>query len=144
MKVCTFFGHRDTPKEIEPILRSILIGLIENKDVSMFYVGNNGRFDEIVRRVIISLKLDYPNINYAVVIAYMPKKNEYGIKDYSDTIYPEGFENTPPKYAICKRNRWMLSRSDYVVTYVNHTYGGAAQYKALSEKMGKTVINICL
>ena len=31
--VCTFFGHKDTPKEIEPTLRSTLIDLIENKNV---------------------------------------------------------------------------------------------------------------
>ena len=38
--VCTFFGHKDTPKEIEPTLRSALIELIENKNVTVFYVGN--------------------------------------------------------------------------------------------------------
>ena len=37
--VCTFFGHKDTPKEIEPTLRSTLIDLIENKNVNVFYVG---------------------------------------------------------------------------------------------------------
>lgn len=45
--VCTFFGHKDTPKEIEPTLRSTLIDLIENKNVNVFYVGNNGNFDTI-------------------------------------------------------------------------------------------------
>ena len=37
--VCTFFGHKDTPKEIEPTLRSTLIDLIENKNVNVFYVA---------------------------------------------------------------------------------------------------------
>ena len=32
----TFFGHKDTPKEIEPTLRTILIYLIENKNVRTF------------------------------------------------------------------------------------------------------------
>lgn len=48
--VCTFFGHKDTPKETEPTLRSTLIDLIENKNVNVFYVGNNGNFDTMVRR----------------------------------------------------------------------------------------------
>ena len=47
--VCTFFGHKDTPKEIEPTLRSTLVDLIENKNATMFYVGNNGNFDLMVR-----------------------------------------------------------------------------------------------
>ena len=43
MATCTFFGHRDTSKEIEPMLKSALTDLIENKRVDMFYVGNEGR-----------------------------------------------------------------------------------------------------
>lgn len=50
MLTCTFFGHKDTPKEIEPILRSALVDLIENKNVLKFYVGNNGSFDHMVKR----------------------------------------------------------------------------------------------
>ena len=50
MAVCTFFGHRDTPKKIEPILKSTLIDLIENKKVDLFYIGNQGNFDYMVRR----------------------------------------------------------------------------------------------
>ena len=46
----TFFGHKDTPKEIEPTLRTTLVDLIENKNVTVFYVGNNGNFDAMVRR----------------------------------------------------------------------------------------------
>lgn len=97
----------------------------------------------MVRRNLKSLKLNYPNINYAVVLAYLPcKKNELYYEDYSDTIYPDGLENTLPKYSISKRNRWMIDKSDYVVTYITHTWGGAAQFKELAEKKGKTVINL--
>ena len=73
----TFFGHKDTPKEIEPILRSTLIDLIENKNVNLFYVGNNGNFDTMVRRQLEDLSQLYP-ITYNVVLAYLPtEKNKY-------------------------------------------------------------------
>lgn len=109
----------------------------------MFYIGNNGDFDDIVRKNLKLLKLNYPHINYAVVLAYMPyKKDGLCYKDYTDTIYPNGLENTPPKYAIIKRNQWMINQCDYVVTYVRHTFGGAAQFKELALKKGKTVINL--
>ena len=49
MKV-SFFGHKDTPKEIEPTLRTALVDLIESFGVTEFYVGNNGNFDIMVRR----------------------------------------------------------------------------------------------
>lgn len=58
--VCTFFGHNDTPKEIEPTLRSTLIDLIENKKVNVFYVGNNGNFDTMVRHQLEDLSKTYP------------------------------------------------------------------------------------
>ena len=71
----TFFGHRDTPKEIEPALRLTLIDLIENKNVTVFYVGNHGNFDAMVRRQLEDLSKTYP-IKYYVVLAYMPSKND--------------------------------------------------------------------
>lgn len=143
MLACTFFGHRDTPQIIEPCLRSVLIDLIENKKVNMFYLGNQGSFDYLVRKNLELLKHDYPHIGYAVVLAYMPvKKDSFDCEMYSDTIFPEGLENTPPKYAISKRNKWMIDKSDYVVSYVTNSFGGAAQFAKLAEKKGKTVINL--
>ena len=140
---CTFFGHRNAPKEIEPTLRSTLIDLIENHDVKLFYVGNHGGFDAMVRRVLKDLAEKY-DITYHVVLAYMPgKKDEFSYEDYSDTIFPDGIESVPKRFAITYRNKWMIDHSDYVVTYVtNHIGSGAAQFKELAEKKEKIVINI--
>ncbi len=140
MKSCTFFGHRDTPKTIEPTLRSVLIDLISNKKVNMFYVGNNGSFDAIVREVLSELKKEYL-INYAVVLAYIPTNKNIFI-DYGDTVYPNGIEYVPHRYRINYRNKWMLKRADFVVTYVKYIVGGAACFKNLAEKQGKTVLNL--
>ena len=38
-KICTFFGHRDCLPDIRTKLRDVLVGLIENDFVDMFYVG---------------------------------------------------------------------------------------------------------
>ena len=141
MKACTFFGHRDCPETIKPYLREVLVDLITNQGVDTFYVGNQGRFDGIVRSVLRELEQEYPEIHYAVVLAYMPgKKNEYD--DFSDTILPEGIEAVHPRYAIDWRNRWMLQRSDFVVTYIAHPWGGAAKFAEKAEREGKTVINL--
>ena len=138
--VCTFFGHKDTPKEIEPTLRSTLIDLIENKNVTVFYVGNNGNFDTMVRRQLEDLLHIYP-ITYSVVLAYLPtEKNKY--VDLTNTIYPEGLETVPKRFAISWRNKWMIQQSDVVVTYVNHNFGGAAQFKEMVIKQGKIVIEL--
>lgn len=71
--------------------------------VDTFYVGNQGRFDALVRGVLRELKVAYPNIEYAVVLAYMPgRKAEY--EDFSDTMLPEGIEAIHPHFAISWRN----------------------------------------
>ncbi len=136
----TFFGHKDTPKEIEPTLRTTLVDLIENHGATEFYVGNNGNFDTMVRRQLENLFQTYP-ITYSVVLAYLPtKKNEY--EDLTNTIYPEGIETIPKRFAISYRNKWMVEQSDIVITYVTRTYGGAWQFKAMAERQGKTVIEL--
>ncbi len=139
----TFFGHRDAPSTIEPYLRAAIIDLIESKGVKLFYVGNQGAFDRTAIRVLRGLKEEYPQIQYYVVLAYVPhNKERLGLEDSDSTIYPECLDKTPPKYAIIKRNRWMIERADFVITYVTHITGGAADFKALAERKGKTVINL--
>lgn len=138
MSACTFFGHRDCPDDIKPRLREVLVGLITNHGVDMFYVGNQGRFDTIVRSVLRELAEEYPQINYAVVLAYMPCRQD----EDSDTMLPEGIEFIHPRYAISWRNNWMLKQSDYVVTYITHSWGGAAKFADKAGKQGKRVINI--
>ena len=136
----TFFGHKDTPKEIEPTLRSTLIDLIENKNVTVFYVGNNGNFDTMVRCQLEDLSQTYP-ITYSVVLAYLPTvKNKYD--NLSNTIYPEGIENVPKRFAISWRNKWMIQQSDIVVTYVTHNFGGAWQFKEIAVKQSKNVVEL--
>ncbi len=142
MNSCTFFGHRCVSDEIEELLTSLLIELIEN-DVSIFYVGSQGDFDHMVIKILKSLKIKYPHISYYIVLAYLPTAKDNYYFDYSDnTLYPEGLESVPAKYAIVKRNQWMIEKSDYVVVYVNQSFSNAAKFKALSEKKGKIVINI--
>ena len=141
MAVCTFFGHRECSDSIKTKLREVLIDLITNHNVDMFYVGNQGQFDAIVRGALRELKEEYPQINYAVVLAYIPgKQTEYD--DYSDTMLPEGIESVHPRYAISWRNNWMLKQSDYVVTYITHSYGGAVQYAKKAGFWKKTIVSL--
>ena len=137
--VCTFFGHHDCPSSVAPKLREVLTDLIENKSVDCFYVGNKGAFDRLVRSVLRELVRDYPHIRYAVVLDRLPGRQE---EDLSDTLLPEGIESVPPRFAIAWRNKWMLRRSDYVVTYITHPWGGAAQFAETAVRQGKTVIRL--
>ena len=74
MANCTFFGYRDCLETIKLSLREALVDLITNHDVDMFYVGHQGQFDAYVHSDLKKIKQEYPQINYAVVLAYMPGK----------------------------------------------------------------------
>ena len=136
----TFFGHRDAPIKIEPTLRRTLINLIEKDKSTVFYVGNNGSFDAMVYRQLHELSKFY-DIKYSVVLAYLPNNNsEYN--DYTNTIYPEGIETVPKRFAISWRNKWMVKQADTVITYVTHPSSGAWKFERLAVKQGKVVIRL--
>ena len=144
MAACTFFGHRDCPSSVKTKLRDTLIDLIENHVVNIFYVGQEGTFDGIVRSVLKELVPVYPHIRYAVVLERLPsKQSEFDTRDYFDTMLLEGIETVHPHFAIswCK---WMIKQSDYVVTYITHSWGGAAQFAELAERQRKVIINLAL
>lgn len=70
----TFFGHRDTLREIQPKLEALLVNLIENYGADTFYVGNQGNFDYIVAKTLKGLKRNYPHINYSMFLPIFQKR----------------------------------------------------------------------
>ena len=138
--ICTFFGHRDTPDSAKSILYDTVLKLMTERNVTEFYVGNHGNFDRLALSVLKELCPKYPHIKYYVVYAYLPQKSN---EDHLHTIFPEGIENTPKRFAIDFRNRWMLKRADIVVTYVQRSVGNSAELAKAARKKGKEVINIC-
>jgi len=142
--VCCFFGHRDTPAAIKDDLYKCVLSLIENGTDS-FLVGNHGRFDSMVLAVLRQAKEAHPHISYSVVLAYMPeKKEEYSYIDPMETLYPEGLESVPRRFAISWRNDWMLKQSDVVVCYVRHSLGGSGKFAEKAIRQKKQVINLAV
>ena len=64
----------------------------------------------------------------------------YGLYDAS--IYPP-IENVPPKFAILKRNEWMMTNADLIIAYIKHDYGGAYKSLQVAKRRKKNIINIC-
>lgn len=140
--VCCFFGHRDVPGGLTEHMLPVLSRLID-EGVDSFLVGNQGGFDSIVLHTLRLMKEKHPHITYNVVLAYMPGvKEKWLAYEPMETLYPEGLESVHPRYAISWRNKWMIQESDVVVTYITHSWGGAAQFAELAQKKKKRVINI--
>ena len=109
-----------------------------------FYVGNHGQFDGMVRGIMKELISEGKDVDYSVVLAYIPgQKYEFDLPDqYADTFYPDGLEKVPQRFAICKRNDWMIDNSDAVICYVVNHFGVAYTYTEKARRKGKRIINI--
>ena len=140
-KACTFFGHRDSPETIKLKIRAAVIDLIENHGVTMFYVGNQGNFDRLVRSVLKEVTTAYPGVGYAVVLAYMPSAKKRA-DDFSDTLLPDGIEKVPKRFAILWRNKWMIEHADYVMAYIVHSLTNVSRFVDLARIKQKTIILI--
>ena len=137
--ICTFFGHSDAPEAVKPALKAAIIELIEKENVTGFFVGNHGNFDRMTISILSELTKTR-NIRFYVVLAYPPTEKD---TDYlAHTVLPDGIETVPPRFAINYRNKFMLENADFVITYVTHSWGGAAKFKQMAEKKQKRIIEL--
>ena len=140
MSVCTFFGHSECYGLDAAVLRSAIEGFIK-RGVTEFVVGNHGQFDGMVYSCLQNLSKDY-EISYSVALAYLPThKEDYDIY-HGHSLYPEGLEVGPAKFAIERRNRYLIDTADIFICYVNHTFGGAHKFARMAKRRGLRVINL--
>ena len=137
MPSCMFIGEHTSSQETYHALIAVTEELIVSENVSTFYVGNQGSFDHYAQMALCTLKKIYPDINAFVVLAYIPgKQSPYEEPPLLETIYPEGLEKVPPRYAINHRNLWMLKNSSFVISCPS-AFGNSAKLVAKSAAFGK-------
>lgn len=107
-----------------------------------FLVGHQGQFDALVLSVLKELRRECGTMNYSVVLAYLPGDKSILPTSPEHTLYPEGIEASPKRFAISWRNRWLVNQADVVICYIRHSTGGAAKYVEMAQKKGKRIINI--
>ena len=145
LSCCVFFGHKDVDPTIRENLKRQIETLIIENNVTEFYVGNNGGFDYMVYDLLKELKEQYTNIMFSVALAYIPaERGEFYYSYYKEeeSFVPDGVECGPIRFAIDRRNKWLVEQADFVITHVKHSWGGAAKFKEIAEKKKKQVINI--
>lgn len=146
----SFFGHRHikAPLQTEQNLEKIISHLLQENDFIEFLVGRNGEFDQIVSSTIRKCKRQIRNDN-SVLIWVMPYStaeycnNKRSFLSYYDEIeICEQAAAAHYKAAFQIRNRAMVDRSDLVILYIDHSYGGAYQTFQYVKKIGKKHMNI--
>lgn len=145
MTTCAFFGHADTPDSVRPALRDAILTQLTKDPCTNFLVGHQGRFDGMAYHILKEIMPSYPQMRFSIVLAYTPgKRHPYDNFPYEDTILWDGIESTPKRYAIARRNAWLVQQCDMVICYINReTISNSAKYVAKAQRMGKPVINIC-
>ncbi len=146
--IITFVGHKNlilTDGLRAKIQKTILENLIEEDTV--FYCGGYGAFDNVCAGIVSSLKAMHPTIRSYFVTPYVTESHQKRIqllKDtgyYDDVLYPP-LEKTPYRYAILKRNEFMINAADLVIAYVENTWGGAFTTLEFARRKKKRIINL--
>ena len=138
-KVCAFFGHRELYNDITPQLEEAISTAVKH-GYDVFWSGGNGAFDRCAAGTVYRLKKKYPHIKIVLIQAYLPKQPISEI--YDQAIFPEGVEIGPPRFAINRRNQWIIRNCEGAICYVNHSYGGAyAAYRKLLRNK-KVLVNL--
>ena len=140
MSIVTFCGHKEIAdtSTVRVAVDETLRGLVA-EGADYFLLGGYGGFDSLAAHVVYDLKRDNPQIHSTLVIPYLNR--DYDTKLYDDTTYPP-LEGVPLKFAISKRNEWMVAQADVVVAYVQHSWGGAAATLRYAESKHKRIIRI--
>jgi len=139
MVVC-FCGHGKEiyTNDVHERLYRIVEELI-NKGAGRFLLGGYGNFDMLAARTVYELKTKYPHIRSELVLPYPDRKYDAGL--YNGSVYPP-IENVPRRFAIVRRNEWIVQQADVVIAYVTHDWGGAARMLRYAEKKGKVIAKI--
>lgn len=126
MKRCFFIGHREADDSIYQALYKSIEEHIIKFNVEEFVVGQYGGFDCLVRKALIEAKQNYPHIRLLLLMPYLQTEHDKTIPNgFDDSIYPEGLESVPRRYAIVRANRYMVDHSDYLIAYVAHPASNA-------------------
>lgn len=145
----SFLGHSSISckEKAETVVKEQLLNIIREDEHITCYNGGYGEFDDICARVCRELKKIHPHIELVYVTPYIRLSDQIKIKEMQDmgmcdsSIYPP-IEKVPFKFAISKRNEWMVCNSDIIIAYVNRRHGGAYKSLQIAKRKKKKIVNI--
>jgi len=140
--IITFCGHAEFRGGEE--YEEKIISVLREKRADEVYLGGYGNFDGFAYKCALKYKKEEaPNLKLTLVTPYLDGEHKKGFLDgeYDEIIYPS-LENVPPRFAISRRNEWMVGNADIVVAFVERSFGGAYKTLAYAEKHKKEIINI--
>ena len=144
--IITFCGHSNCLffDEEKEKLKQLLIKEIRKNPTCKFYLGGYGDFDSLCLWTLRELKAACPDIELLFITPYLDNnysKLQLAKYYYDDVIFPP-IESVPRKFAISKRNEWMVDSANLVIAYVKYSWGGAAKTLEYAKRRKKEIINL--
>ena len=147
--IVTFAGHSQIQhgEEIQKRLEQILQASIPPTEEVLFYCGGYGEFDLLAAKVCRSFKQKNKGCKLFLITPYITESEQKKLNDiqekqlYDAIVYPP-LEGVPLRYAIRRRNEWMVAEADLIICYIAHTFGGAYKTVESARKKKKRIINL--
>lgn len=145
--VITFCGHADFVEK--PNDEQLVLRFLEEAGGGQgidFYLGDYGGFDAFAYRCCKKYQQVNRDCKLVFVTPYLnrsSKRSIYGLQErlYDEVLYPE-LESVPPRFAILRRNQWMVEHADAVVAYIDHSWGGAYQSYQYARRRKRAIWNL--
>lgn len=152
-KTCCFSGHRDVPAEKEQRLKKRVVELIKNfannNQIYDYYAGGALGFDTIAEIAVLEVKKEIPEVKLHLAIPCENQSKSWSVKDKriynyilskadSVTLVQREYD----RYCMFKRNRFMVDKSSFLITYYHKKSGGTAYTRDYAMKNGLLVINL--
>ena len=147
--VITFIGHRslyDAVGMLEKI-KNVLDEIIKKDEKTVFLLGGYGEFDAECAKACRQIAKENASCELVLVTPYMTESHLKKVKEmmtskiYDTVLYPP-LEQVPLRFAISKRNEWMIEQSDVIITFVRHSYGGAYKSLLYAQRKKKKMIHL--
>ena len=144
--IVTFCGHKEKyySSALTDALERRLRDILETDPRAVFYLGDYGDFDLTCNRVLRDLQGEYPHLRRIFVTPYLAPNYAHlnlHAEHYDEVLYPFT-EKVMPRFAISKRNRWMVDQADLVIACVDYGFGGAAATLRYALGKGKRIVNL--
>lgn len=145
--IVTFCGHSQYTQTPEDERR--LLAFLEERINDLpaeLYLGGYGAFDAFAYACGRKFQEKHPSTRLVFVTPYItPEYQKNHLRSYQsryDAIVYAPLEDVPLKFAISRRNQWMVEQADHIVAYIEHAWGGAYQTYKHAKRKQKSVFNL--
>ncbi len=144
--VISFCGHSDFYESDN--IKIKLLKILEKEvgdSPADFYLGGYGGFDNYAKNVCKQFQKTHSLCKLYFITPYRSQKylkNRLYLEEYYDGVILPDISESCTKFAILKRNDWMIEQADLIIAYVEHTWGGAAKSLEKANKLKKKIYNL--